>query len=257
MGRGIALTLAAAGADVAVGALRADEGFGGSAYADRPNDADTEATKAAIEAHGVRAFGMPFDLRSAPSLINFHRQATGALGPISILVNAAGVCAQEAMLEARDETWTTVLDIDLTGAYRTARLCLAAMYELGWGRIVHIGSTAANVGFPGHAAYCAAKTGLLGLNRCIALEGAARGITSNVINPGAVGTGMMRAGSSIRVRKGQGHDVEENFRLVAEATPQKRLIEVAEIAALAAFLCRDESRGITGEAINVAGGALW
>ena len=185
-------------------------------------------------------------------------RVVGAVGPVGILVNAAGVCAQELMTEARDETWATVLDINLTGAYRTTKRCLPAMLAGGWGRIVNIGSTASSIGFARHAAYCASKHGLLGLARCVALEGAAQGVTCNTISPGTVATGLTRIGSSFRVKQGgQGRDVEENLRLIAEGYPQKRLIETSEIAALAVFLCREEALGITGEDLIVSGGAPW
>ena len=92
----------------------------------------------------------------------------------------------------------------------------------------------------------------------MALEGAAQGVTCNTISPGTVATGLTRIGSSFRVKQGgQGRDVEENLRLIAEGYPQKRLIETSEIAALAVYLCREEARGITGEDIIVSGGAPW
>ena len=146
---------------------------------------------------------------------------------------------------------------NLNGPYRTTKRVLPGMIERGWGRIVNIASTAANVGHPRSAAYCASKSGLLGLTRCVALEGAPHGVTCNAINPGSVGTGMMRKGSERRVKSGHGASVEENFALTAEAMPQKRLITVKEIAATALFLCRDEARGLTMEDIGVSGGALW
>jgi NAD(P)-dependent dehydrogenase (short-subunit alcohol dehydrogenase family) len=95
------------------------------------------------------------------------------------------------------------------------------------------------------------------LTRCVALEGAPHGVTCNAINPGSVGTGMMRKGSERRVKLGQGASIEENFALIAEDMPQKRLITVEEIAAMALYLCRDEARGLTMEDIDVSGGALW
>ncbi len=257
IGRAIAVAMAQAGANVAIGSLP-DSASLGAAYSARPSEAEMRQAKAEIEAAGARCFLSPLDLRSKDSVESFHRAAVGALGPIGILVNAAGVCAQELMTEARDETWATVLDINLTGAYRTTKRCLSAMLAAGWGRIVNIGSTASSVGFTRHAAYCASKHGLLGLARCVALEGAAQGVACNTISPGTVDTGLTRIGSGHRVRQGgQGRDVEENLRLIAEAYPQKRLIEPREIAALALFLCRDEARGITGEDIVVAGGAPW
>lgn len=258
IGRATALALARAGARVAIGSLPAGVPLGAAAYSTRPTDNEMTRALAEIEACGAKGFQQALDLRSDASVDAFHRAATVALGPIDILVNAAGVAAQESMLEAQDETWQTVIDINLNGAYRATKRCLPGMIERGWGRIVSIGSTAAEVGFARHSAYCAAKHALLGLSRCVALEGAAHGVTSNVINPGSVGTGLMRLGSTIRVKQGgQGADVEENMRRVAESNPQKRLIEAGEIAALAVFLCRDEARGLTAEAITVAGGAVW
>jgi 3-hydroxybutyrate dehydrogenase len=256
IGRAIALALAQAGADVAIGSLPESASIG-VAYSTRPTEQEMGQARAEIEAAGARCFLSPFDLRSDESVEAFHRAAAAALGPIGILVNAAGVCAQELMTEARDDTWSTVLDINLTGAYRTTRRCLPAMLAAGWGRIVNIGSTASSIGFARHAAYCASKHGLLGLARCVALEGAARGVTCNTISPGTVDTGLTRIGSSHRMRQGQGRDVEDNLRLIAEGYPQKRLIETGEIAALALFLCREEARGITGEDVIVAGGAPW
>jgi 3-hydroxybutyrate dehydrogenase len=258
IGRACALALASAGADVAIGSLPASASLGDGSYASLPDDAEMMRAKADIEASNVRCFLRPFDLRSEDSLSAFHAGAVGSLGPIDILVNAAGVCAQELVTDARDETWSTVLDINLTGPYRTIKRCLPSMLARRWGRIVNIGSTAAELGFARHSAYCASKHGLLGLTRCVALEGAALGVTCNAINPGTVATGLTRIGSGFRVRQGgQGRDVEENLRLIAEGYPQKRLIEAEEIAALAAFLCREEARGLTGEAITVSGGALW
>jgi 3-hydroxybutyrate dehydrogenase len=258
IGRACALAFAAAGADVAIGSLPKSASIGAASYSTLPAEEEMHQAKADIESRGVRCFLLPFDLRSNDSVETFHRGAVSALGPVDILVNAAGVCAQELMTEARDETWTTVLDINLNGPYRTTKRCLAGMIASGWGRIVNIGSTAAEVGFARHSAYCASKHGLLGLTRCVALEGAAHGVTCNAINPGTVATGLTRIGSSFRViQGGQGRDVEENLRLIAEGYPQKRLIDAGEIAALALFLCREEARGITGEALTVSGGAPW
>jgi NAD(P)-dependent dehydrogenase (short-subunit alcohol dehydrogenase family) len=132
------------------------------------------------------------------------------------------------------------------------------MIERRWGRIVNIASTAADVGWPRYSAYCASKSALLGLTRCVALEGAEHGVTCNALNPGSVGTEMMRLGSLRRIAQGdQGATVEQDWAAIAAAMPQRRLIPAAEIAAAAVFLCRDEALGITGEAITVSGGALW
>jgi NAD(P)-dependent dehydrogenase (short-subunit alcohol dehydrogenase family) len=258
MGRAIAIALAEAGADVAIGSLLAGGRLPDAAYAARPSGEEIEAVANDIRGRGARCFAAGLDVRSDSSVDDFHAQAKAALGPFDILVNAAGVSSQEAMVGHRDETWMSVLDINLNGCYRTIKRCFPSMLERRWGRIVNVASTAADVGFARYAAYCASKSGLLGLTRCVALEGAEHRVTCNAINPGSVGTEMMRLGSLRRIAQGgQGETVEENFARIAEAMPQKRLVPVEEIAAVALFLCRDEALGITGEAITVSGGALW
>ncbi len=258
MGRAIALGLAKAGAKVAIGSLPEGGRIPNSAYAALPSLSSIEQTVEAIRSEGVAGFGAALDVRDNHSVNEFYNSATAALGAVDILVNAAGVSAQEALVGHSDETWNQVLDINLNGAYRTIKRCWPAMLEIRFGRIVNISSTAAEVGFPRYAAYCASKSALLGLTRCVALEGAEFGISCNAINPGSVGTGMMELGSLRRIAQGgQGTTVEENFKIVAEGMPQKRLISVEEIAATALYLCSDESLGITGQTVTVSGGALW
>jgi 3-hydroxybutyrate dehydrogenase len=257
IGRAIALALADAGADVAIGSLLIDRDLPDATYAARPSRSAIEETAATIRRHGVWCFAMGFDLRDDAAVDAFHAQAKDALGPFDILVNAAGISAQEEMSGHRDETWAAVLDVNLNGAYRTIKRCLPGMIERHWGRIINIASTAANVGSPRYSAYCASKSALLGLTRCVALEGAEHGVTCNALNPGSVGTEMMRLGSLRRIAQSQGATVEGNFAAIAEAMPQRRLIPAEEVAAAAVFLCRDEALGITGEAIAISGGALW
>lgn len=258
MGRAIALALAEAGAGVAIGSLAEDGKLPDAAYAVRPSLQEIETAAGEIRAFGVECFAAGLDVRDDASVESFFTNATAALGPIDILVNAAGVSAQEEMIGHRDATWSSVIDINLNGCYRTIRRCFPGMVERRWGRIVNIASTAAEVGYPRYSAYCASKSALLGLTRCVALEGAEHGVSCNAINPGSVGTGMMRLGSLRRMEQdGQGSTVEQNFAHVADAMPQKRLISVEEIAGLALFLCRDEAFGITSESLNVSGGASW
>lgn len=258
IGLAIAERLASSGANVAISPPPSGARFAPSAYADLPGEVQVQAARAAIERHGVRCSSVPVDLRDSQSVARGFEQITGELGPIDILVNSAGICAQQTMLEADDATWTDVLEVNLSGAYRTSKRCIGPMLERKWGRLIHIGSTAASVGFTGHAAYCASKHGLLGLSRCAALEGAEHGVTSNVISPGSVGTGMMRLGSAERIaRGGAGASVEENMRAVAEAMPQRRLVTTHEIASVALFLCRNQAQGLTAEDIVISGGASW
>jgi 3-hydroxybutyrate dehydrogenase len=132
------------------------------------------------------------------------------------------------------------------------------MITSGWGRIVNIASTGANVGADDHAAYCASKSGLLGLTRCVALEGAAHGVTCNALNPGWVATPMnkLRLEEKIEV-EAAGITVEQYRERLAAGYPGKRLVTAEEVGAMAAFLCADSASGVSGEDINVAGGSLW
>ena len=107
-------------------------------------------------------------------------------GKIDILINAAGSSARKLMLDHPDDIWQRIIDTNLNGPYRTIRRCFPGMVERRWGRIVNFASTAANIGYVRHDAYCASKAGLLGLTRCVALEGAPFGVSCNAINPGWV-----------------------------------------------------------------------
>jgi NAD(P)-dependent dehydrogenase (short-subunit alcohol dehydrogenase family) len=260
MGRSIALALARHGADVAIGSLmeteRASVVREESVYLLSPEE--MERTRLEIEACGVRALALPLDIGSTPSVRSFFRSILQAWGRVDILVNAAGATARHRMIDHPDELWERIINVDLTGAYRTTKLCLPGMIERRWGRIVNIASTAANVGAIAHSAYSAAKTGLLGLTRCVALEGAADGVSCNAINPGYVPTPQNSIGMRQQMRiDGVEMTLEDYRRAVAETIPQQRWIEPDEIGALAAFLCRDDAFGITGQDLTVAGGSHW
>jgi 3-hydroxybutyrate dehydrogenase len=258
IGQAIALGLAKSGADVAIGSLSDGAKLPQAVYAAQPSRDEIDAAADKMRACGVKVFARPLDLRDEGAVDTFHAEATAMLGPFDILINAAGVSAQETMTAHSNETWASVLDINLNGCYRTTKRVFPGMIARRFGRIVNIASTAADVGFPGYSAYCASKSALLGLTRCVALEGAEHGVTCNVINPGSVGTEMMRLGSLRRIAKGgQGASVEENFARVAESMPQKRLVRAEEIAAATLYLCSEEALGLTGEAITISGGALW
>ncbi|MDQ3559468.1 MAG: SDR family NAD(P)-dependent oxidoreductase [Pseudomonadota bacterium] len=258
IGRAIALALAESGANVSIGSLLAGGALPQAAYAALPTIAALDEAAKAIEERGVACFAAGLDLRLDEDVDRFHDQAVTRLGPVDILVNAAGISAQEEMLGHSDETWEAVLDVNLNGPYRTTKRCMRSMIERRWGRIVNIASTAAAVGYPRHSAYCASKSALLGLTRCVALEGAEHGVTCNAINLGWVATEMMRLGSERRIAQGgPGATPAENMALLAETMPQKRLIPAEEVAAFVVFLCRDEALGLTGEAITIAGGSVW
>src|SRR5258706_7913910 len=168
MGHAAALALARAGADVAIGSLmesaRGDVVTGQSVYL--LGASEMEAARAGIEACGVRALAFDLDIGSDESVDRSFAAIERSLGRVDILVNAAGATARHFMVDHPDELWHRILNVNLTGAYRTTKRCLSGMIERKWGRIINIASTAANVGALAHSAYCASKVGLLGLTRC-------------------------------------------------------------------------------------------
>jgi len=258
-GRAIALALAARGARVGVGSYLSLHGplpeLTDSYF---PPQQELDAVCAELRALGTPAFGQDLDVRSSASVAAFHEALTAALGPVDILVNAAGIAAEQPILGHSETLWHDILDTNLSGAFRTIRSVLPGMIERGWGRIVNIASTAASVGAKDNPAYCASKSGLLGLTRCVALEGAPHGVTCNAISPGFVNTPMLR--SSVRrwlAAEGNRRSEEEFIAAIAASYPQKRIIEPEEIGVVAAFLCRDEAFGIAAQDITVAAGSLW
>jgi 3-hydroxybutyrate dehydrogenase len=259
MGRAIALALAEAGADVAIGSLvetaRGGVVPGQNVYT--PTLDEMAAARDAIAAHGGRVLALPLDVCSNESVEAFHAATVEAFGRIDILVNAAGSSTRHVIADHPDDLWQRMLETNLTGAYRTIKRCMAGMIERKWGRIINIASTAASVGYVAHSAYCASKSGLLGLTRCVALEGAAHGISCNAISPGWVDTPQGRGGVRQQMRI-EGFDDEQQFRArIVESIPQKRFIQPSEIGAVAAFLCRDEAFALTMQEVTVSAGTLW
>jgi NAD(P)-dependent dehydrogenase (short-subunit alcohol dehydrogenase family) len=239
IGKAIAIALAERGATIAVGARR------------QPGAA-IEDLKAVSDAF----FYQKLDVADVDSVAAFVEALANEHGDADILVNSAGVTAHELVCGHDEKSWLDVIDINLSGPFRMIRACLPKMIERRWGRIINIGSTAATTAVADHAAYCASKSGLLGLNRAVALEGAPHGVSSVVISPTWVQTEMFDSSMQIQAGKA-GHSVDEEIdKLVAEQ-PQKRLVQPQELGALAAFLCRDEALGITMEDIQLNAAALW
>ncbi len=259
MGRAMALAFAEAGADVAVGSLLSDRSGtvadGEVAYL--PGRGELDATAREIEACGGRALAMGLDVTSMESVETFFAAAVEAFGKVDILANAAGITAEQTIVGHTDVLWQKVLDVNLSGTYRSIKLCLPGMIEREWGRIVNIASTAASVGAPTSGAYCASKAGVVGLSRCVALEGAAHGVTCNTISPTWVETGFGRDWMSGIAESQEGRPGEAYIADVKSANPQGRLIQPSEIGALALYLCREEAVGVTMQDLTISAGSLW
>lgn len=249
IGLAIAEELARRGAAVAIG----------SRIGKDPARAD-EATKVreGLQALGDQVFAGHLDVGDGKSIESFMIEATAALGPVDILVNSAGMSYQSPICGHSDEGWETVIDTNLNGAFRMTRAALPGMIERGWGRIINIASTAARTGHEEYAAYCASKAGLLGLTRVTALEGAEHGVTCVALSPTWVETKMMRQSmEQIASENPDGKSAAEMMEETRQRSPQKRIVQVAELAAAAAFLCREDAAGITMEDIQISSGAFW
>ncbi|MEZ5923754.1 MAG: SDR family oxidoreductase [Hyphomicrobiaceae bacterium] len=257
-GFAIAEALAREGVNIAAGSYigEAQGRLGDSAA--YPEGSEIARVMAALDRHGTRIHVGHLDVRDQASIESFVRVAETACGPIDILVNAAGTTAEQPVCGHSDALWHKIIDTNLNGAFRMIRAVLPGMMERGWGRVLNIGSTAATVGWKDNPAYCASKAGLLGLTRCVALEGAAHGVTCVMISPTWVETELMRRNvAQVIEREGKGRALEDAMAEIARQNPQTRLIQPEEIAALAVFLCGEGAKGITMENIQVTGGALW
>ncbi|MBN3926170.1 SDR family oxidoreductase [Nostoc sp. NMS4] len=258
MGRAMALAFAEAGADVVVGSLLTGGGSkapGELVYL--PGAAELDRIKKEIEARGVRAIATNLDVCSMDSVQAFYDATIKAFGKVDILANAAGISAEQTICGHPDQLWHKVVDVNVNGVYRTIKLCLPGMIERKWGRIINIASTAASVGAPASAAYCASKAAVVGLTRCVALEGAPHGVSCNAISPGWVQTNFGKIWMVHIAETAEGQNKDEYIQEIKQINPQKRMIQPEEIGAIAAFLCREEAFGITMQDITISAGSLW
>jgi NAD(P)-dependent dehydrogenase (short-subunit alcohol dehydrogenase family) len=195
------------------------------------------------------------DLRDAGQLGTAFAAAAARLGPATILINNAGIAPSAPFAKQSLATWNEVLALDLTAAFLASQHVLPGMLAAGFGRIVNVASTAGLTGYRYVAAYCAAKHGLIGLTRALALECAPHGITVNAVCPGFTDTDLI-ADAVRTISAKTGRSAEAARAELARANPQGRLVDPKEIAHSVAFLCQADSGSITGQAIVIAGGEV-
>ncbi len=176
-------------------------------------------------------------------------------GVVDILVNNAGQAAAAPFGRTDGALWQRMLDVNLTGAYHCIQAALPGMLDGGWGRVVNVASTAGLTGYRYVAAYCAAKHGLVGLTRALALEVASRGVTVNAVCPGYTETDLVADAVANIVRK-TGRTQEQARAELAAANPQGRLVQPDEVAHAVAWLCMPGAAAMNGQAIAVAGGEV-
>jgi NAD(P)-dependent dehydrogenase (short-subunit alcohol dehydrogenase family) len=208
-----------------------------------------------IAALGGQTLPFACDVRRREEVEKFAERIMTVWGSAQILINNAGIARAMRFTDMSDEFWQETLAVNLTGAYHCCKVFLPRMVEAKWGRIINIASTTAKVGYPYVSAYTASKHGLLGLTRSLALETAQLGITVNAICPGYLDDERTLENARIMAEK-TGKTVDDIIKLFAASAPQNRLIAPAEIAALALLVASERLGGMTGQAINVDGGAV-
>jgi len=195
------------------------------------------------------------DVTDSMNVANAFEQAQTEFGPVDILVNNAGAADTTPFHKMNSQHWRRMMAVNLDGVFNCTRAVYDGMRRCGWGRIVNVASTAAVKGYEYVSAYCAAKHGVLGLTRALALEAARTGVTVNAICPGYTDTDIVRQAVKNIVNK-TGRSEEEAMAELTRDNPQRRLIKPSEVADAVVWLCRPESVSVTGQAIVVAGGEV-
>ena len=241
IGLGIATAFAARGANVVL------NGFGDAAA--------IETIRAGLEAeHHTRVHYDGADLSSADAIESMMQRVTAEFGAVDILVNNAGIQFVAPVDEFPVERWNAILALNLDASFHLIRLALPGMKAKEWGRIINIASAHALVASPFKAAYVAAKHGIAGLTKTVALEVATHGITMNAICPGYVWTPLVEK-QIPDTAKARGLTEQQVINdVLLHAQPTKRFVQVSEVAALAAFLASRDAASITGAIIPIDGG---
>ena len=241
IGLGIAAALAAEGANVVL------NGFGDAAA--------IETERAGLEAkYGITARYSAADMSKPEAIAAMIAEAEREFGAVDILVNNAGIQHVAPIEEFPPEKWDQIIAINLSATFHAIRVALPAMKRKKWGRIINTASAHALVASPFKVAYVAAKHGIAGITKTVALETATDGITSNAICPGYVWTPLVEK-QIPDTAKARGMTEEQVKRdVILAAQPTKEFVTVEEVAALAVFLCRDEAKAITGALLPIDGG---
>ena len=213
-----------------------------------------DAAVAALSKHG-KVNAVVADIADEASVRTAFEQAAQHGGTVDILVNNAGQAVSQRFDRTDAETWQSMLAVNLTGTYHCTQAALPGMLAAGWGRIINVASTAGLIGYPYVSAYCAAKHGVVGLTRALALELARKGITVNAVCPGFTETDIVRDAVSNIVSK-TGRTAEAARDELAARNPQGRLVQPAEVAETVAWLALPSSSSINGQAIAVDGGEV-
>jgi len=241
IGLGIAQRLAREGANIVL------NGFGDATEIDR-------LRREIAEQHGVDVQYDGADMSSADAIEQMMARAAAHFGAVDVLVNNAGIQHVAPVDAFPLDKWNAILAINLSAAFHTTRLALPAMKQRGFGRIVNIASAHALVASPFKSAYVAAKHGIAGFTKSVALEVAEQGITVNAVCPGYVLTPLVQK-QIPDTAKARGITEEQVVRdVLLAAQPTKKFVTVEQVAAFTAFLCSDDAASITGAVLPIEGG---
>jgi 3-hydroxybutyrate dehydrogenase len=241
IGLGVAKALAAEGADIVLNGLGLPSAI--------------EATRATLaDAHAVRVEHSAADLSDPGAVREMMTFARDKLGPVDILVNNAGIQFVSPVEEFPEAKWDAILAINLSSSFHAIKAALPDMKSRGWGRIINVASAHGLVASPFKSAYVAAKHGLVGLTKTVALEAATAGVTCNAICPGYVWTPLVekQIEDQAHAHKISREAVINDVLLAAQ--PNKQFATVEQIGALVVFLCGNAGDCITGSALSVDGG---
>ena len=239
IGRAIALRFASEGADVAVVAR---------------TRAEIDAVAEEIKEKGRRSLAIPCDVGDSKDVEEAVQHAGRELGGVDVLVANAGALLHARLEETTDAIWDEMMRVNLNGAFYAFRAAVGGMTQRGWGRLIAISSVSGKIGGPNRSAYHAAKHGVLGLVRSVALEVAAAGVTVNAICPGFVETGMVAAfKEGLAIHSEEREAAMNRYR---DDIPMGRFLAPDEVAAMALYLASEEAAGITGQAYTISCGAI-
>ena len=229
IGRACAVVLASKGASVAVWDLNGD---------------GAEETVAQIREAGGKGIAVTADCAETTAVAAAAARTRAELGPVTVLVNNAGITKYKAFLELTEEDWDETITIDLKGPFLVTQAIVPDMLEAGWGRIVNISSSSTQSGSPNMAHYVAAKGGVIGFTKALAMEFIGQGITVNNVPPGFIDTPLMRANITDPVK-------------TAARMPMKRSGQPEDIAHAVAYLASEEAAYVTGHTLSVNGGRYF
>ncbi len=226
----------------------------GLAIAERLRDLGVEVAILGRDAGAIEASGFRSRVADVTDAGAFEA-AIDTLGPFDILVNNAGAAVAAPFGRHRREDWDAMLAVNLTSCFTACQRVLPGMVERGWGRIVNVASTAGLKGYAYTTAYCAAKHGVIGLTRALAVEVAKTGVTVNAVCPGFTDTAMVDRAAAVIAGK-RGTSEGEARAVLAGMSPQGRLVLTGEVADAVVFLCGEGAAAMTGVSLAIAGGEV-